>query len=281
MKCALSSINYMLKLTESQVAEIRERWQAGGVKQSALAAEYGVSQGLVSAIVQGKLHAKPRGQNKSPKGLITDEGRECSRCGVFKLWSEYSPHNRAQLTGHMSACKECRNRDRTTETTLKGYRRKRSPEERRAAARAAHLLWKFGITQEEYDRLLEAQGGVCALCRQPELKRRRQNRWGDCESVNFHIDHDHSCGLHSAKKACKACIRGLLCNNCNWLIGLVEGKPLLESRFSDYLPSRPFADGREVMLMPPYSEPQSHDCGLCGTRVLVSRSVKLFTERLV
>lgn len=265
MRCALSSINNMTKLTQDQAAEIKQRWQAGGVRQRALAAEYGVSQGTISHIVTGKSQYQPRGRNRPPKGLITDEGRECSRCGVFKVWPEFSPHNQAKLTGHMSACKECRNKDRLTETTLKGYRRKRTPEERRIAARRAHLLSTFGITQEEYDWLKDQQGHVCVLCRQPEVKKTRKNRWATYyESDNFHVDHDHSCGRHPVKKACKKCIRGLLCNNCNWLIGLVEGKPLLEARFSDYLPSRPFADGGEVMLMPPYSEPLSSENVLYG-----------------
>jgi HNH endonuclease len=43
------------KLTEQQVQEIRARYAMGGVRQKDLAAEYGVVQALVSAIVRRKL----------------------------------------------------------------------------------------------------------------------------------------------------------------------------------------------------------------------------------
>lgn len=42
------------KLTAEQAAEIRARYRAGGVTQTRLAAEYGVAQNQVSAIVRGK-----------------------------------------------------------------------------------------------------------------------------------------------------------------------------------------------------------------------------------
>jgi len=42
------------KLTDDQVRELRRRWQVGGVQQKQLAAEYGVSRGVVSEILSGK-----------------------------------------------------------------------------------------------------------------------------------------------------------------------------------------------------------------------------------
>lgn len=46
--------DYRMKLTDAQVAEIRERYRQGGVRQSDLANEYGVSQTQVSLIVRYK-----------------------------------------------------------------------------------------------------------------------------------------------------------------------------------------------------------------------------------
>jgi hypothetical protein len=43
----------MAKLTEKMVLEIRERYAAGSVRQVDLASEYGVTQGLVSAVTRG------------------------------------------------------------------------------------------------------------------------------------------------------------------------------------------------------------------------------------
>ncbi len=51
----------------------------------------------------------------------------------------------------------------------------------------------YGITSDEYDRLLELQGGRCAICRaRPKSKR-------------LAVDHDHKSGA----------VRGLLCSRCN------------------------------------------------------------------
>lgn len=47
------------RLSDAQVAEIRARYAAGGVFQKALAAEYGVSQQLVSHVVRGTRRAHP------------------------------------------------------------------------------------------------------------------------------------------------------------------------------------------------------------------------------
>ena len=40
------------------------------------------------------------------KGVVDKHGRECSRCGVYKLWSEFS-RCRAGTNGHVSRCKKC------------------------------------------------------------------------------------------------------------------------------------------------------------------------------
>ena len=48
---------------------------------------------------------------------------------------------------------------------LNAYRRARRLEpEVKQRERAGHLKRKFGITREQYDAMLEAQAGVCAIC---------------------------------------------------------------------------------------------------------------------
>jgi hypothetical protein len=62
-----------------------------------------------------------------------------------------------------------------------------------AATHAARIEKVYGLTAEQYDALLERQGGKCAICRaRPRSKR-------------LAVDHNHKTGE----------VRGLLCSRCN------------------------------------------------------------------
>lgn len=61
-------------------------------------------------------------------------------------------------------------------------------------ARAARLAQVFNLTPEEYDQILEYQGGVCAICGRPPKPGKR-----------LAVDHDHKSGH----------VRGLLDFLCN------------------------------------------------------------------
>jgi hypothetical protein len=63
-------------------------------------------------------------------------------------------------------------------------------------------LKKFGITEEDYYKMLNKQGGVCAICKGPPDK-----RWG-----KLSVDHCHETGS----------VRGLLCISCNTNLGRFE-----------------------------------------------------------
>lgn len=68
----------------------------------------------------------------------------------------------------------------------------------------AQRLKKYGITQAEYDTLLEHQGGVCAVCKQPMNGSRSEV-----------IDHDHTTGQ----------VRGILHGTCNVALGMLDDDP--------------------------------------------------------
>jgi hypothetical protein len=96
---------------------------------------------------------------------------------------------------------------------LERYRTK-NPEQYERVQRSGHLRRTYGLTIEDYDAMLDAQGGVCALCgAEPSPKRR------------LCVDHCHSTGA----------IRQLLCQRCNRTLGLFDDDPGWFTRAAEYL----------------------------------------------
>ena len=82
----------------------------------------------------------------------------------------------------------------------------------KAKWRLTHKLKRYGLTQDDFDRMLEEQDYACAMC--PTLF--------EAGDLVF-IDHDHTLGCHPGEKsACDRCRRGLLCLRCNVAVGYIE-----------------------------------------------------------
>ena len=77
--------------------------------------------------------------------------------------------------------------------------RQRHPEKHKASVRK----YKYGLTLEEQNQLLQAQQGVCAIC------------GGNRSSRELGIDHDHVTGT----------VRGWLCGKCNTGLGFFADNP--------------------------------------------------------
>lgn len=108
--------------------------------------------------------------------------KRCARCRIEKERSAFSRNykNKDTLEAY---CKVCR-------STIKKDQYK------------SRLAGKYGITLQDYNRMIIEQDGRCAIC----LSDDPRGRGG-----NFHIDHCHSSNT----------VRGLLCANCNTAIGLL------------------------------------------------------------
>jgi hypothetical protein len=86
------------------------------------------------------------------------------------------------------------------------------------------LTYRYGISMQEYEQLLEQQNGVCAICvRGPE------------EVGVLAVDHDHRCC--PTEKTCGKCIRSLLCTDCNISIGRFNDDVERLERAAEYLKS--------------------------------------------
>ena len=80
----------------------------------------------------------------------------------------------------------------------------------RQKVESARLQRLYGIGLEEYGALLEAQGGLCAICK---------------KESKLHVDRCHDSGS----------IRGLLCASCNVGIGFFRNDPLTLGAAASYL----------------------------------------------
>ncbi|MDQ1396542.1 MAG: hypothetical protein QOG64_1801 [Acidimicrobiaceae bacterium] len=94
------------------------------------------------------------------------------------------------------------------------HRVRRARPEVKEQSRAGHLKRKFGLTLEQYDEMLAAQLGGCAICGDPPEAGKA-----------LHIDHDHDTGE----------VRGLLCVRCNNGLGQFKEDLGLLSQAGVYL----------------------------------------------
>jgi hypothetical protein len=93
--------------------------------------------------------------------------------------------------------------------------REGNPERVREYQRKADLRRKYGLAVEEYDAMVAAQDGRCAIC-------------GEIPSGSrsvLDVDHDHATGT----------VRGLLCHGCNKATGFLHDNPELLQKAINYL----------------------------------------------
>ncbi len=127
----------------------------------------------------------------------------CKACGIEKNTENSYKHNSCEF---QTLCKTCSS-DRQKE------RCKEDPD----AFKRAKLKHRYNLSLEDWKLLLKTQENCCKIC---------SNDFGS-KAKNITVDHDHMTGK----------IRGLLCRECNILLGhhekiLREG---FEKRFTDYL----------------------------------------------
>ena len=96
----------------------------------------------------------------------------------------------------------CKQRTKEHPSCIAAREKYRSKPETKIKVRNWRLLQAYGITNVEYEEMLERQSFCCAGCGLHE------NELGK----KLHVDHNHETGT----------VRGLLCGNCNRALGLVK-----------------------------------------------------------
>jgi hypothetical protein len=160
--------------------------------------------------------------------------KHCKICGELKPLSGFY-RMAGMRDGHRNDCKVCNLADKrrrymsdpakykamvrrwqkANADHVNAYQRDlRARPEQKRKQRDAYYRRTFGISADDFDALLEAQGGVCAICAcAPERE------------ASFHLDHDHVTGD----------IRGVLCLSCNQGVGQFQDDPELLERAAAYV----------------------------------------------
>lgn len=130
--------------------------------------------------------------------------KECSACKRPLPPEAYSLHSQGRF-GLQARCRDCCN---------KAHREMYHARQGRRDNIRRYNLWNnYGITVEQYDAMLEEQGGVCAICGKPET-----TLTSDGTGVKrLAVDHDRSCC--PGRRSCGKCLRGLLCSSHNTGLG--------------------------------------------------------------
>lgn len=116
--------------------------------------------------------------------------KTCAKCKATKACSEFNKRKKAS-DGLDTWCRDC------NKASCSAYNQSDVGQQK------AHQrnIEKYGISVEQYNKLLVDQHGVCAICHQNEKHFSRLS-----------VDHCHETGR----------VSGLLCNNCNRGIGLLN-----------------------------------------------------------
>lgn len=125
--------------------------------------------------------------------IVGEDGqikRKCKKCGTFKKLHFFDKHLECR-SGRRAICKDC------TSCETK-ERKKNDPAKHKERAKLNTIKNRYGLSPDNYKKMLKNQDNKCAIC--------------TTDMVNPCVDHCHN----------KNTVRGLLCNNCNSLLGMAR-----------------------------------------------------------
>lgn len=124
----------------------------------------------------------------------------CADCREQKPLKEFA-RSKFSEDKRFKRCKGC---EETRQANFTPYERHRNK----------NLYYLYGLELEDYNRILEAQGGVCKICEAEPMDDRV-----------FYVDHCHN----SLK------VRGIVCFDCNTGLARFKDSPQILARAIEYL----------------------------------------------
>src|ERR1039458_4622049 len=176
---------------------------------------------------------------------------KCSKCKEFKFPNRFSKRK----NGFKSQCKACvsklnaiyreqhneqlkekriQNQDKVKKYQIKNKEKIEAKAKlwRKTIAgkrslKSIDLKKHYGITLEQYEKMLLLQNGICLLCKQPF------DLLGDFNKNSPVVDHDHNCC--NGAKTCGNCIRGIIHSSCNLALGNFNDDSVLLRLAAEYI----------------------------------------------
>ncbi|MFG2001357.1 endonuclease VII domain-containing protein [Spirillospora sp. NPDC048911] len=147
----------------------------------------------------GKKTRPYRGHSAVPEGM-----KYCPRCEETMPLEAFG-RNRSQKSGLTAYCRPCH-------TAAMAEIKERT----HGSERNYLLKRRYGITEQDVERMAAQQGDICVICLSGAAK---------------HVDHDHTTGK----------VRGLLCFSCNGALGQFGDNPCHMRAAAAYLERHPRA----------------------------------------
>lgn len=173
-------------ITPDIINSVKTRYDNGELVQT-MADELGVYPSTLYDYL--RCITKIRGAARHSRYPVIDGKKFCPDCGNSKGVSEFRLRRFLFI-----CCKECE--------------------------RVRNILTSYHMTRMEYEALYKKQGGVCAICHNPETRKKVF-----VPGFELSVDHNHKTGKN----------RGLLCQCCNTAIGLLKDDSALIQSALNYV----------------------------------------------
>lgn len=135
----------------------------------------------------------------------------CNKCLIEKDEKEFFK-DAASSDGRYSICKSCKTKStlqwRSKNKDLYNKNMREYQASHKDNRRNCDYKRTYGITLEDFNRILTAQNGLCAICGKSNASSKR----------HFAIDHCHKTGK----------VRGILCYGCNRALHILDSEELLK-----------------------------------------------------
>ena len=135
----------------------------------------------------------------------------CHTCSFYKEQEDFPKNTPGRSRPVDYRCRDCYNAYRLGRTHKL---REENYEAYKARNQKYNLKQMYGLSVGVYEKMLEEQNGVCAIC--PGV---------NPDGTKLCVDHDHKNGV----------VRKLLCSNCNRALGLFGDNPKNLARATEYL----------------------------------------------